>query len=208
MNLDEFYKQAHNRELELPPLPKTGNVKKGTRVTLRNFVKYKSRRSALSSYGAGLRRFSIIGRHNRFDVKVNGVSISPVERNLKRLLDEDESGAKYLWEFDEEIKPGTGWRVRGWIGALNRTKPLDDGIQRGIVIMARGKLVQEPFMFDAVVGQQFALSYLIGEIHADFVDDVDDTISTAQFSRLGHRGESNSERMGKGKSKSHCACVG
>lgn len=116
-------------------------------------------------------------------MKVNNPAISPTERDLTRLLDKDESGEKYLWVFDdEEIKPGTGWKVHGWIGALERTKELEDGIQRGIVLMARGKLVQEPFVFDAVVGQQFALSYLVGELHAEFVDDVEDTISTARNS--------------------------
>ena len=48
--------------------------------------------------------------------------------------------------------------------------------------MARGKLVQEPFVFEAVVGQQFALSYLIGELHVDFVDEAEDTIGTTRNS--------------------------
>ena len=116
-------------------------------------------------------------------MKVNGSSITPDERDLKRLLDKDEQGKKYLWEFDDvEVKEGTGWKVTGWIGALDRTGVLEDGIQRGIVLMARGKLVQEPFVFEAVVGQQFALSYLVGEIHAEFVDDAADTISTGRNS--------------------------
>jgi len=59
-------------------------------------------------------------------------------------------------------------------------KALEDGIQRGIVIMARGKMVQEPFVFDAVVGQQFALSYIIGELYAEFVDADEDTIGTSR----------------------------
>ena len=37
--------------------------------------------------------------------------------------------------------------MSGWIGALDRTNELEDGIQRGIAVMARGKLVQEPFVF-------------------------------------------------------------
>ena len=48
--------------------------------------------------------------------------------------------------------------------------------------MARGKLVQEPFVFDAVVGQQFALSYLIGELHVDFTDELEDMIATTRNS--------------------------
>ena len=184
MSLAEFQRQADKRELLLPALAPTGKVKKGTRVTLRRISKYRTRAVAIDALRRGLaRRFSIIGAANKFDVKVNGSSISPTERDLKRLLDRDESGKRYLWEFhDEEIRPGTGWKVNGWIGALERTKELEDGIQRGIVLMARGKLVQEPFVFDAVVGQQFALSYLVGELHAEFVDDVEDTISTARNS--------------------------
>jgi hypothetical protein len=50
--------------------------------------------------------------------------------------------------------------------------------------MARGRLVQEPFVFDAVVGQQFALSYLVGELNAEFVDDVEDTTATARNSLI------------------------
>ena len=48
--------------------------------------------------------------------------------------------------------------------------------------MARGKLVQEPFVFNAVVGQQYALSYLIGELHTEFVDETEDTIGTTRNS--------------------------
>ncbi len=48
--------------------------------------------------------------------------------------------------------------------------------------MARGKLVQAPFVFDAVVGQQYAFSYIVGEIHAEFVDAGEDTINTARNS--------------------------
>ena len=89
----------------------------------------------------------------------------------------------YLWEYDEEeIASGTGWTVSGWIGALNRTNPDLDGIDRGIALMARGKLVQAPFVFEAVVGQQYALSYLIGELHAEFVDETEDTVGTTRNS--------------------------
>ena len=41
---------------------------------------------------------------------------------------------------------------------------------------------QEPFVFEAVVGQQYALSYLIGELHVDFVDEMEDTIGTTRNS--------------------------
>src|SRR5439155_10487811 len=135
----------------------TGTLKKGTRVTLRHISKFRNRAVSIDALRRGLaRRFAVIGDLNKFQVVVNGAPITAKERDLKRLLDKDESGKKYLWEYnDAEIKPGTGWKVSGWVGALDRTTELEDGIQRGIVLMARGRLVQEPFVFDAVVGQQF-----------------------------------------------------
>jgi len=184
MNFAELEKAAKNRELAMPPLPATGTLKKGTRITLRSFTKFKNRRIPIDSLRRGLaRRFSIIGPKHKFEIKINGTPISATERDLKRLLDRDADGNKYLWEYENvEVKPGTGWKVSGWIGALDRTTELEDGIQRGIVIMARGKLVQEPFIFEAVVGQQYALSYLVGELHAEFVDGVEDAIGTTRNS--------------------------
>jgi hypothetical protein len=185
MSYTEFEKNASKRELLMPPMRPTGKVKKGTRVTLKHISKFRNRSVSIEALRRGLaRRFAVIGgEHNKFEVKVNGTSITADERDLKRLLDKDETGKKYLWEYkNQEIKPGTGWKVSGWIGALDRTTQLDEGIQHGIALMARGKLVQEPFVFDAVVGQQFALSYLVGELHAEFVDDVDDTIATTRNS--------------------------
>ena len=95
------------------------------------------------------------------------------------LLDIDADGNRYIWNYDDvKVKDDEDWPVTGWIGALDRTSPNLDGIDRGIALMARGKLVQEPFVFEAVVGQQYALSYIIGELHVEFVDDVEDTIGT------------------------------
>ena len=105
------------------------------------------------------------------------------ERNLIPLLEKDMDNKQYLWEYDsEEIEPETGWEVSGWIGALDKTSPSIDEIDRGIVLMARGKLVQEPFFFHTGVGQQYALSYLVGELHVEFVDENEDTIGTTRSS--------------------------
>ena len=114
---------------------------------------------------------------------INGEPISPENRDLQQLLDTDMDGNRYLWKYDdEEIEPDTGWTVSGWMGTLDRTSAEDDGIDRGIVLMARGKMVQEPFIFNAVVGQQYALSYLIGELNVEFVDEMEDTIATTRNS--------------------------
>ena len=184
MNYEELEKHAADREIQMPALPPTGEVIKGTRVTLRHVTKFKNRSVDIQALRRGLaRRFSIIGSKHDFQVYVNGTPISPKERDLKLLLDKDSDGERYLWEYKrQEIRPETGWTVDGWVGALDRTSPLADGIQRGIAIMARGKLVQEPFVFDATVGQQYALSYLVGELDAEFVDAADDVIGTTRNS--------------------------
>ncbi len=184
MNYDELLEKATDRSIEFPPLDSTGTVSKGTKITLRYITKFKNRRISIAIIRRGLaRRFAVIGARHNFEVVINGRPISPGDRDLKRLLEDGMDGKPYLWEYDnEEIQPETGWTVSGWIGALNRTTPNIDGIDRGIALMARGKLVQEPFVFEAGVGQQYALSYLIGEIHAEFVDEAEDTIGTARNS--------------------------
>ena len=184
MNYDELLEKADERSIKFPVLDPTETVSKGTKITLRYITKFKTRRISIAIIRRGLaRRFAVIGAQQDFEVVINGSPISPEDRDLKRLLEKDTDGKPYLWEYDNvEIQPETGWTVSGWIGALNRTTPDIDGIDRGIVLMARGKLVQEPFVFEAVVGQQYALSYLIGELHVDFVDEMEDTIGTTRNS--------------------------
>ena len=182
MNYDELMSKGDARVIEFPRLEPTGDVDKGTKITLRYITKFKTRSIPITRIRRGLaRRFAIIGED--FDVVINGVPISPEDRDLQQLLDTDMDDNPYLWKYDdEEIEPDTGWTVSGWIGALDRTSAADDGIDRGIVLMARGKMVQEPFVFNAVVGQQYALSYLIGELNVEFVDEIEDTIATTRNS--------------------------
>ena len=180
MNYDEMLRSAERRRAEFMPQPPTGNVTAGIAITLRQITKFRTRRISLATLRRGLaRRFAVVGVQHDFDVVINGAAISVEERDLQRQLDKDADGKPYLWPYeDKEIEPNTGWKVSGWIGALDRTTPDADGVDRGISIMARGKLVQEPFLFHAVVGQQYALSYIVGELHAEFVDDVEDTVGT------------------------------
>ena len=180
MNYDEMLKMADSRSIEFPSLPPTGTLHQGTRITLRQFTKFNRRSIPIGRLRRGLaRRFSVIGSQNNFEVVINDKPISPEERDLKALLDRDADGKLYIWNYEDvRIIDDQDWSVSGWIGALNRTAPKLDGIDRGIALMARGKLVQEPFVFEAVVGQQYALSYIIGELHVEFVDSLEDTIGT------------------------------
>ena len=180
MNYDKMIEQAAERSVDFQALPTTGTVSNGTKITLRKFTKFNSRRIPIDRLRKGLaRRFSVIGGQSDFEIVINGSPISPQERDLSALLDKDADGNRYIWNYEDvRIKDDEDWTVSGWIGALDRTTPNLDGIDRGIALMARGKMVQEPFVFEAIVGQQYALSYIIGELHVEFVDDTEDTIGT------------------------------
>ena len=189
MNYEELIAKKNNRSIEFDPLLSTGDVLKGTKIILKYITIYHTRSIPIVKIRQGLaRRFAVIGKQEEFEVIINGDPISIEERNLKSNLATDMDGKPYIWKYDGddgdgvEIEKGTGLKVSGWIGALDRTSEKNDHIERGIVLMARGKLVQDPFHFDAVIGQQFALSYLIGELHVDFVDEEKDTIATTRNS--------------------------
>jgi hypothetical protein len=61
-------------------------------------------------------------------------------------------------------------------------------------------LVQEPFLFGVNPAQQYALAYLVGELHAEFVDQDEDTVSTAR-NGLVWDNEANDALMKWGKAK-------
>ena len=185
MNYEELIAEKENRSIEFDPLSPTGDVQQGTKITLKYITIYHTRPIDIDNIRQGLaRRFAVIGAQYDFEVIINDKPISIEERDLKSKLAVDLDGKPYIWEYDEvEIEEKTELKVSGWIGALDKTSEKNDQVGRGIVLMARGKLVQDPFHFDAVIGQQFALSYLIGELHVDFVDDKEkDTIATARNS--------------------------
>jgi Histidine kinase-, DNA gyrase B-, and HSP90-like ATPase len=171
---------AKDGVVEFANLPATGEVTEGTRVVLRRLQRYRKQAPSIPQLRRGLaRRFSVIT--NGLEVIVNEEAITVTDRDLRMSLAKDSEDKPYLWEYsDVEVQEGTGWKVSGWIGALNRTDDSGDGIQRGVAIMARGKLVQDPWVFEATVGQQYALSYLVGELTAEFVDAEEDTIATSR----------------------------
>ena len=184
MNYSEMLKREADREIEFPALEPSGTLDEGTKMTLRYIKKFKSRPIQIDPLKRRLaRRFTVIGPDDNFGVRINDCTISVEDRDLKQFLDKDRNDNLYIWEYtNQEIEPESGWTVSGWIGALDRTAAERDNIDRGIALIARGKLVQEPFFFDAIVGQQYALSYLIGELHVEFVDNEEDTIGTSRNS--------------------------
>jgi len=113
------------------------------------------------------RRFSVLGKN--FDVYVNGNRIDPEERLLRQEL-------TFLHKInDETIVEGGDWVVSGWIGTLRGSV---ENVDPGIIIMARGKLIQEPFFFRLSAGEKYAFHYLVGEVNAEFLDEEEDLIAT------------------------------
>ncbi len=121
------------------------------------------------------RRFTIID--GSFQVLVNGTPIQPSDRRLK----ED---CKKWWDINEldghgQVDAVKHWDATGWIGVVARAAQTD----RGVDIFARGKVVELDSMFGlSSTHKQFARAYVVGEVHAEFLDEEEDQISTGRNS--------------------------
>ena len=152
------------------------------------------------------RRFSIIGTDN-FNVAINGKTVTVADREyfskLQYLWHYGEGSEKYqescrlekpehAQKRDGTFKgPGEGtadavdYNVTGWIGTVRKSGDLNDKDAKDnlnkIVVMVRGKLAQEDILEDFSEGGLYT-KYLIGEIHADFLDqdDADDIATTSR----------------------------
>ena len=177
--------------------------KEGTQIILTDLKKRVSQTpSALRKRLA--RRFSIIGTDN-FNVAINGKPVTIADRDyfhkLQYLwyygdesekykqsckLDKPEHAQKRTGTFKglgEGDADSVNYRVRGWIGTVRKSGDLNaedggDNLNK-IVVMVRGKLAQEDILEDFSEGGLYT-KYLIGEIHADFLDqdDSDDIATT------------------------------
>ena len=150
----------------------------GTIITLTD-LKYEQRPSTRYVRQQLARRFGVIDRDD-FDVIINGEPVTADERGLK-------SRCQFVRDYTDEVvheEDGREYKIEGWIGTFKDTVP--DEIGTGVVVMARGKMVQEQTHFGIAEGGttgQAALSYLVGEIHADWIDEGDrDQVGTARDS--------------------------
>ena len=127
------------------------------------------------------RRFIVISdklkSNDKFGVFVNGIKITKKDRRLKE-------SCKKAWNAGElpnknVIDAAKDWKVSGWIGIV----PKSSQIERGVDIFARGKVVEIETMFGLKTTHiQFARAYVVGEIKAEFLDKIEDNISTARDS--------------------------
>lgn len=190
MSLPKIKDAIKNEKGEYHPPPLATdqiNISNGTKITLTSFRKKlfhteKALRKRLA------RRFSIIGPENNFQIKVNKSPVGIEDRGYFHKL-------QYVWEYgcDKNIyldhcknairkEKKDSHFFSGWIGTAEKVGQLKDeggeNLNR-IVIMVRGKLAQEDILEIFGEGGMYA-NYLIGEIHADFLDDDDnDDIATS-----------------------------
>jgi len=158
---------------------RTGNVNEpnGTEIILRNLVRRRSidigkiRRDIA-------RRFTIID--NDFAISVNGLPIKPEDRRLKNVCKKTwDVGSKDEFPIGNVVDQSEGWEVTGWIGLVEKSSQ----IERGVDIFARGKALELETMFGLKTTHiQFARAYVVGEIHAEFLDGKEDHISTGRSS--------------------------
>lgn len=187
-----------------PPIPSSQfptDLSHGTRIVLSQ-LKKRLHRTAESLRVRLARRFSILGIDHHFQVFINDDPVSIEDRGYFPRL-------QYLWHYGEAGKRAAqisknleekqeraaeimvNWEdgsttkhyLEGWIGTVRDSGDLKDDEENlnKIVVMVRGKLAQEDILEEFNEGRLFT-KYLIGEIHADFLD-LDDKDDSATSSR-------------------------
>lgn len=176
----------------------------GTRLVLRQLRKKRTSSSIPALRKRIARRFSVIGfkgkNGDRFAVSINGKAIAATDR-------EDLRAVEFLWEFGEQrirdsacpqlksrfVLPAEidashpEWRVSGWFGTVDEPKRLkheEAGSLNGIVVISRGRLIQENIL-DRLNFSRVLVSYLTGQVEADFLDvPGEDDIATSDRQRV------------------------
>lgn len=164
-------------------IPGKWNFTTGTRITLMDLSK------ARVVFETGLRkrlarRFFVIGQGNCFNVSISKKPLTIGDRGYLNLVE-------YLWTIEtdddwiEVTEIGKGARrveklalenddpkIRGWIGTAHRSQDLtrDRNNANNIVLMVRGKMAC-PDLLASFGVRELASKYIVGEIHADFMDE-------------------------------------
>ncbi len=180
MVLEDIKKAIGKSDSAYYPLPldnKGVRFRKGTKIILTGLKKRLIQTEAALRKRLA-RRFSIIGKKQKFAISLNGQTIGLEDRDyfykLQYLWHFGKDGPKYKklckkLEFDENRKSKF---ISGWIGSVKEVGALKDDEENlnKISIMVRGKLAQEDILESFGEGGMYS-SYLIGEIHADFLDE-------------------------------------
>ena len=155
--------------------------KDGTTIKLKE-LKLKQAISKESFLVSMIRRFSILS--DKFKVIINEEELTKKDTPLQIVFPSNRhrvAGEKIVKKKGVYNIPDAG-QIKYWIGFTE--KPIKDSESRGLIVLARGKLVQEPWFFDVSGGTsgQHGMQYMTGEIEADFLDEKIDFITTGRNS--------------------------
>lgn len=142
------------------------------------------------------RRFSVIGAAWKFRVFVNGVEVTVADRGYFNKL-------QFAWTYGDAAKKimtekATSVRnihevknsdLTGWIGTVGQPSQLKiEGSSEtagGIVVMVRGRVADENII-QTLGDARIFTQYVVGEIHADYLDDenTEDNVITSSRQKL------------------------
>lgn len=146
----------------------------GVEVTLRRMRRTKNIDVGIVRRGIA-QRLHIIGP--KFKVLVNGKAIGPGDRTRREDCLKQQS-----WDLDETPigdALADGNKVSGWVGFVAKSSQTG----RGLDIFANGKAAELGSFFNfPSTHAQLARAYVIGEVHADFLDEGEDLVATARNS--------------------------
>jgi hypothetical protein len=175
------------------------SITKGTRIVLSDPRRSFSR-VARALRRRLARRFSVIGDRYKFAIALDGNPISIADREYYSKLE-------YAWVYGgageeastlaknlkasiprdtvvtvkNEDESETEFKIEGWIGSVLEVSDLRDEDENlnSVIVMVRGKLAQEDIL-EECGATGMVTKYLIGEIHADFLDnDAQQDIATS-----------------------------
>ena len=164
-SVDEIFNQEPLRD------PDGRSLAKGTRIRLSN-LRLKRAVPKDQFVTSMSRRFSV--DQSEMKVFINGEQLERFHMDLEfRFPNKDHKPNDSVTIGDDEWGVKTlkdGNEVRWWIGFTK--DPLKAEYLRGISILARGKMLQRPFMFQRAGGTsgQLGQEYIVGEVVADWLD--------------------------------------
>ena len=186
MDVDEIKRKIGKGEAKYEPKQLKdfpSDLKRGTRIVLAEIKKTVFQAEAALRKRLA-RRFSILGAEYDFKINVNNVEITVADRDYFHKLqflwtygEDGRESAKQATRVEEQEERDNSvlngkYTVSGWIGTVREAGDLKDQYDNlnKIVIMVRGKLAQEDVLDSFSEGGIYT-KYLIGEVHADFLDD-------------------------------------
>lgn len=204
MNVNDIQNAIKKREAYHPEVIAYAGEAKGTKIILTSLKKQRAASAKNSLIKRIARRFSVIGQSKPpkgpFNVTINKHPVTIQDRD-------DLVKIEFLWELGDsdplivaaaknikfnDTLPNTvntdeRWLVKGWLGTVSKPADLksdDSGSMNGIVVMARGRLIQENIL-DKLGFNKLLGNYLVGQVEADFLDEETlEDIATSDRQRL------------------------